>query len=126
MKKSPAFLCPDRHEVEDWVLGYCWCSSCAEFFHCDKLVLNDTKTESDNSMKPETKYLVVNVRKSDGQTFFPDNPRHRKGIDNYSDAVQIANRKARENSSDYLYVVYRCEPVVSVELDNPPTKVTFY
>jgi hypothetical protein len=79
-------------------------------------------------MKPETKFLVVNVRKSDGQTFFPDNPRHRKGIDDYADALRIANKKVQENSPDYMYVVYQCVPVVSVQKENPvpPVKVTFY
>ena len=70
------------------------------------------------------KYLVVSVRKSDGQTFFPDNPRHRKGIDTYSDALRIAERKARELSSDYYYVVYLCEPRTIVEIDDRPVKVT--
>lgn len=72
----------------------------------------------------DTKYLVVNVRKSDGQTFFPDNPNHRKGIDDINDAVQLATKKAKENSTDYYYVVYECVPVVSVEQDFPPVKVT--
>lgn len=72
----------------------------------------------------ETKYLVVNVRKSDGQTFFPDNPNHRKGIVAFEDALQLATKKAKENGTDYYYVVYECVPMVSVEQDFPPVKVT--
>lgn len=77
-------------------------------------------------MTPETKYLVVSVRKSDGQVFFPDNPNNRTGIEKLEDAVEIAKRKAQNNSDAYVYVVYQCVPMVSVELDSPPTKVTFY
>jgi hypothetical protein len=76
--------------------------------------------------KPTEKYLVVSVRKSDGQTFFPENPNHRKGIDSYNTALEIAQKKAKSNSEDYMYVVYKCIPVLSVELDSPPTKVTWY
>lgn len=74
----------------------------------------------------DTKYLVVSVRKSDGQTFFPENANHRKGIDSFQTALEIAQEKARKNSDAYTYVVYKCTPVASVELDNPPTKVTDY
>ena len=77
-------------------------------------------------MIPSNKYLVVSVRKSDGQTFFPENPNHRKGIDNYQDAVRIAEKKARQNSTDYLYVVYECKPIVSIEVDNTPLKYIAY
>jgi hypothetical protein len=74
----------------------------------------------------DSKYLVVSVRKSDGQTFFPENPRHRKGINDLQTALDIATSKAQKNSSDYAYVVYLCQPVASVELDNKPVKVTLY
>lgn len=77
-------------------------------------------------MQAESKYLVVSVRKSDGQTFFPENPNHRKGIDDLQTAVNIATEKARKNSTDYAYVVYLCQPVASVELDEKPVKVTLY
>lgn len=68
------------------------------------------------------KYLVVAVRKSDGQTFFPDNPRHRKGISDYMDAEKIAKHKASTLSEDYYYVVYRCIPVAGYEKDDPPVR----
>ncbi len=74
----------------------------------------------------KTKYLVVSVRKSDGQPFFPENPRHRKGIDDLQTAMNIAAAKAQKNSADYAYVVYVCTPVASVELDEKPVKVTFF
>lgn len=77
-------------------------------------------------MIPPNKYLVVSVRKSDGQTFFPENPNHRKGIVNYAEAVKIAERKARQNSLDYFYAVYECKPVMSIELDTTPLKYTPY
>lgn len=77
-------------------------------------------------MQAESKYLVVSVRKSDGQTFFPENPNHRKGIDDLQTAVNIATAKAQKNSPDYRYVVYLCSPVASVELDEKPVKVTLY
>jgi hypothetical protein len=77
-------------------------------------------------MQAESKYLVVSVRKSDGQTFFPENPNHRKGISDLQTAINIATSKAQKNSSDYAYVVYLCSPVASVELDDKPVKVTIY
>lgn len=77
-------------------------------------------------MQAESKYLVVSVRKSDGQTFFPENPNHRKGIVDLNTAIEIATSKAQKNSSDYAYVVYLCSPVASVELDDKPVKVTIY
>ena len=70
------------------------------------------------------RYIVVSVRKSDGTTYFPDNPRHRKGIDDYQTALEIAKRKARELSPDYYYAVYQCTPVAVVEKDLAPLKVT--
>lgn len=80
-------------------------------------------------MQAESKYLVVSVRKSDGQTFqtfFLENPNHRKGIDDLQTAVNIATEKARKNSTDYVYVVYLCSPVASVELNEKPVKVMLY
>lgn len=74
----------------------------------------------------QSKYLVVSVRKSDGATFFPENVNHRKSIDDISVAIEIATKKARSNSENYAYVVYECIPIISVELDNPPVKVTHY
>ena len=76
--------------------------------------------------KPESKYLVVSVRKSDGQTYFPENANHRKGIESLEVAVKIATEKAQKNSSDYYYAVYLCVPVAVVELDEKPAKVTLY
>ncbi len=73
----------------------------------------------------QSKYLVVSVRKSDGATFFPENVNHRKGIDNLSVAIEIATKKARNNSENYAYVVYKCTPLISVELDNSPIKINY-
>lgn len=78
------------------------------------------------SNKPESKYLVVSVRKSDGQTFFPENANHRKGIDDLKTALDIAAAKARKNSQDYMYVVYQCIPVAAVELADRPVSVTMF
>jgi len=75
-------------------------------------------------MNIPSKFVVVSVRKSDGTVFFPDNPRHRKGIEDYETALEIAKRRARELSSDYAYVVYHCMPITSVEKDLTPLKVT--
>jgi len=77
-------------------------------------------------MKPKEKYLVVSVRKSDGQTFFPENANHRNGIDELEVAIKIATARAQKNSPDYYYAVYLCIPVAEVELEEKPTKVTLY
>lgn len=75
---------------------------------------------------PPCKYLVVAVRKSDGQTFFPENRNHRKGIDDLNTALNIAKEKARNNSEDYWYVVYQCLPKWAVEKEPPTPPVKVY
>lgn len=86
--------------------------------------LKDIKPTGENEM--QIKYLVVSVRKSDGMVFFPDGAQCKGGIDDFESALGVAKNKAKNNSDAYIYVVYKCVPVASVELDNPPTKVTYY
>jgi len=76
--------------------------------------------------KPETRYLVISVRKSDQKMFIPDSREQKNGIDTLADAMDIAQAKAQNNSEDYWYVVFKCDPVVAFERDNPPTKVTYF
>lgn len=115
------FVIGYKDEEECWDLSLEKDSDSGDFFNAE-----DFEPYEENKMTPETKYLVVSVRKSDGQTFFPENANHRKGIDDLQVAVDIATEKARKNSTDYAYVVYRCEPVASIELDDKPVKVTVY
>lgn len=86
--------------------------------------LKDITPVGENKMS--TKYLVVSVRKSDGMVFFPDGAQRKDGIDDFDTALKVAQEKACKNSDAYTYTVYKCLPVASVELDNPPTKVTYY
>lgn len=76
--------------------------------------------------KPEIKYIVVSIRKSDNKMFIPDSREQRNAIDSFVEAEELAKEKARNNSEDYWYVVFSCTPISAYERDTHPVKETYF
>lgn len=68
----------------------------------------------------QDKYVILNVRISDGKVFISDYPK--PGVFSLEDAQSMAKDRAKNNSTDYVYVVAKAEIVSAYVQDFPPVK----
>lgn len=79
-----------------------------------------------NGKHENWKFVVGSIRKKDGAVFFPEGRLGQKRyFDNFDDALEEAERKAKSNSADYRYVVFGVIEAVSVSLREPIVEITW-
>lgn len=84
------------------------------------------RKELETNLKPGEEYVVCMVRKSDGKFYFSNaNYNLQPIVYTYTEAVQEAERRAKNLSDAYKYVVTKITMEVVIEKDEPPVKRTF-